>query len=93
MSAPLVRAAEKSDLNLLVTLEEHCFAGDRISRRSFQRFIEHPQDKLLLAEQDNQLLGYILVLFRRNTRLARVYSIAVSPEARGLGLGKALMTA
>lgn len=93
MSAPIVRAAEKSDLNQLVTLEEHCFAGDRISRRSFQRFIEHPQDKLLLAVQDNQLLGYILVLFRRNTRLARVYSIAVSPEARGLGLGKALMTA
>ena len=93
MPAPFVRAAEKSDLNPLVALEEHCFAGDRISRRSFQRFIEHPQDKLLLAMQDQQLLGYILVLFRRNTRLARIYSIAVSPEARGLGLGAVLITA
>ena len=93
MSALLVRPAIKSELNALVALEAHCFSQDRISRRSFQRFIEHPQDKLLVAEQNQQLLGYILVLFRRNTRLARVYSIAVAPDARGLGLGQALMNA
>ncbi len=93
MSPPLVRPALKSELNELVALEERCFSQDRISRRSLQRFVEHPQDKLLVAEQSGQLLGYILVLFRRNTRLARVYSIAVAPDARGLGLGQALMQA
>lgn len=93
MPAPQIRPALKTELNELVALEELCFEHDRMSRRSFQRFIEHPQDKLLVAEQDQQLLGYILVLFRRNTRLARIYSIAVSPHARGLGLGQALVEA
>ena len=92
-AAAQIRPAVKTELTALVALEEQCFTQDRISRRSFQRFIEHPQDKLLVAEQKQQLLGYILVLFRRNTRLARIYSIAVSPAARGLGLGQALIEA
>src|SRR5699024_9242392 len=37
--------------------------------------------------------GYVVVLFRRNTRLARVYSLAVSPQARGQGLARALLNA
>lgn len=93
MADPVIRPALKSDLPLLLALEARCFDQDRISRRSFQRFVEHPQDLLLVAEQDGQLSGYILVLFRRNTRLARVYSIAVAPDSRGLGLGQALMLA
>ncbi|AEY01399.1 acetyltransferase [Oceanimonas sp. GK1] len=91
MSAPVVRAALRSDLDALLTLEAHCFSQDRISRRSFLRFIEHSQDVLLVAELNDRLLGYVLVLFRRNTQLARIYSIAVSPEARGLGLGRTLL--
>lgn len=93
MSAPLVRPARKSELTALLALETRCFEQDRISRRSFQRFIEHPQDLLLVAEIAGQLQGYILVLFRRNTRLARIYSVAVAPDTRGLGLGRALMLA
>lgn len=91
MAALLVRPAVKSELNELVALEAQCFDQDQLSRRSFQRFIEHPQDKLLIAELHQQLLGYVVILFRRNTRLARVYSLAVSPLARGQGLARALL--
>ncbi|WP_346351895.1 GNAT family N-acetyltransferase/peptidase C39 family protein [Oceanimonas sp. AH20CE76] len=91
MSAPVIRSALRSDLTALLALESRCFEQDKVSRRSFLRFIDHPQDVLLVAEQDTALLGYILVLFRRNTQLARIYSIAVSPDARGLGLGRALI--
>ncbi|WP_107850338.1 GNAT family N-acetyltransferase/peptidase C39 family protein [Oceanimonas marisflavi] len=91
MSAPVVRSALRSDITALLQLEARCFDQDRISRRSFLRFIEHPQDVLLTAEVNDVLLGYILVLFRRNTQLARIYSIAVSPDARGLGLGRILL--
>lgn len=93
MAALLVRPALKSELNELVALEAQCFAQDQLSRRSFQRFIEHPKDKLLIAELHQQLLGYVVVLFRRNTRLARIYSLAVSPQARGQGLARALLNA
>ncbi|NHI01748.1 GNAT family N-acetyltransferase/peptidase C39 family protein [Oceanimonas sp. MB9] len=91
MSAPVVRPALRSDLDVLLALEHRCFDQDRISRRSFLRFTEHPQDVLLVAEQNDALLGYVLVLFRRNTQLARIYSIAISPDSRGLGLGRTLL--
>jgi hypothetical protein len=39
------------------------------------------------------LLGYVLVLFNRATSVARLYSIAVAAEARGYGLGRALVQA
>lgn len=37
------------------------------------------------------LLGYGLVLYRRGTRLARLYSLAVQPQARGQGVAVGLM--
>ncbi|ART79469.1 GNAT family N-acetyltransferase/peptidase C39 family protein [Oceanisphaera avium] len=91
MQTAQIRPALKAELNALVELENDCFTQDKLSKRSFQRFIEHPQDKLLVAALNERLLGYILVLFRRNTCLARIYSVAVSPQARGLGLGQALI--
>lgn len=93
MSAPVIRPALRSDITALLSLEARCFEQDRVSRRSFLRFIEHPQDVLLVAELNNALSGYVLLLFRRNTHLARIYSVAVAPDAQGLGLGRALLEA
>ncbi|BES71797.1 GNAT family N-acetyltransferase/peptidase C39 family protein [Marinobacter nanhaiticus D15-8W] len=87
----VIRLAELTDLDALVALENRCFSEDRISRRSFRRFIEVPRDRVLVAEQDGKLLGYSLVLMHKATRLARIYSIAVSDEARGQGLGERLV--
>lgn len=89
-----IRLARPADLNALVTLENQCFDYDQISRRSFQRFMRQPQDRLLVVESDSgSLLGYGLLLHRRGTVLARIYSLAVSPDARGMGLGKQLLQA
>lgn len=48
---------------------------------------------LLVAEQGGRLAGYALVLFRPNTRIARLYSLAVAPDAAGQGLGPLLLAA
>ncbi|MDX1633929.1 MAG: ribosomal protein S18-alanine N-acetyltransferase [Marinobacter sp.] len=85
------RLAVISDLDALVALEKRCFSEDRISRRSFRRFIEVPRDRLVVAYQGEQLQGYCLVLMHAATRLARIYSIAVAPETRGQGLGEHLV--
>lgn len=48
----------------------------------------------MLAAVDAQgLLGKAVVFFRRNSDVARLYSIAVDGRARGRGLGKALLQA
>ncbi|MGK9608334.1 GNAT family N-acetyltransferase, partial [Salmonella enterica subsp. enterica] len=65
---------------------------DRLSARSFQWMISRAHGQLLVAENDAQLQGYALVLFHRGTSLARLYSIAIAEHARGMGLGKQLLT-
>ncbi|MDO3721941.1 ribosomal protein S18-alanine N-acetyltransferase [Marinobacter sp. chi1] len=91
MSELMLRPAALADLDSLVQLEQLCFQEDRLSRRSFRRFLEQPQDRLIVALQGTELLGYCLVLMHAATRLARIYSIAVSPRARGQGAGEELI--
>jgi len=93
MTAINFRLAVSDDLDALVALENRCFTDDRVSRRSFRRFIDMPRDRVILAWQGDQLLGYSLVLMSAATRLARIYSIAVAPDARGRGLGEQLVRA
>ncbi|MFO7528438.1 MAG: ribosomal protein S18-alanine N-acetyltransferase [Marinobacter sp.] len=91
MSDVTLRHAVNTDLDNLVQLEHRCFSDDRLSRRSFRRFLEVPRDRLIVAEQDGSLVGYCLVLMNAATRLARIYSIAVSPAVRGRGIGERLI--
>lgn len=86
------RIALPTDVPALVALEQRCFSTDRLSARSFHWMIGRAHGHLLVAEQNGQLLGYGLVLFRRGSSLARLYSIAIDENARGMGLGKQLLS-
>lgn len=92
-----IRTAQAADVAKLWALEQVCFQSDRLSKRSFKHHIQSEHSILLLAEREgdsgeSQLLGYGLCLLNRGTRLARLYSLAVAPEARGLSIGKQLIT-
>jgi len=95
MSHLQFRQATSDDLNALLQLEHRCFTADRLSRRSFRRFLDMPRDRLVVAESvsgsETELLGYCLVLMSAATRMARIYSIAVLPAARGRGIGEKLV--
>lgn len=85
--------ATLADLNALLSLEQACFKTDQISKRSFRHHIASHHTDLWLAKSDNgELLGYALVLKHQGTRLARLYSLATSPAARGLGVAKQLLS-
>lgn len=86
-----IRPARQSDLNALLALENASFATDQVSRRSFRRFISGRSDVFFVAVEKGKLLGYAVALFRRGTALARLYSIAVSKQARGRGIGADLL--
>ncbi|WP_036188735.1 GNAT family N-acetyltransferase/peptidase C39 family protein [Marinimicrobium agarilyticum] len=85
--------ARSSDLDSLVALEHRCFANDRLSRRSFRRWLDSDHCVFMVARDGDSLAGYILVLFNRGTRLARMYSLAVNPDYRGRGLARRLILA
>ena len=87
----LYHLATQADLPALLALEEGTFDGDRLSARSFRHLIAAPSAELLVAQEGGELLGYALLLFRRGATVARLYSLAISPQARGRGLGSGLL--
>ncbi|WP_347906020.1 ribosomal protein S18-alanine N-acetyltransferase [Pseudomonas purpurea] len=88
---PVFRLAQLDDVKALLALEQQCFTTDRLNSRNFQWMINRANGQLIVAEGDSQLLGYAVVLFHRGTSLARLYSIAIAVQARGIGLGKQLL--
>lgn len=87
-----VREARRTDAPAILQLET-LFPTDRMSLRSIRRFIGSATARVLVAEQDARLLGNLVLLFRAHSAIARIYSVIVSPEARGLGLGARLVRA
>lgn len=88
----LYRNAERSDAAALAELERACFDYDALSQRNFTWMLTKGNAHLLVAEENGQLLAYALVLYKRATSLARLYSIAVLPSAQGRGIARELMT-
>jgi ribosomal-protein-alanine acetyltransferase len=88
-----IRQARANDIEQLIAMETACFETDRLSRRSFLHFIKQGAHDLLVIENGNRILGYVLVLYRAGTNLGRMYSIAVLPEEQGKGLSKKLLAA
>ena len=88
-----LRAGRPADLGALVDLERRVFGYDQISRASFRRLLASPSAGLIVAEHehDGAFAGYALVLFRRRSGIARLYSIAVANA--GLGIGPLLLAA
>ncbi|MFN2329571.1 MAG: peptidase C39 family protein [Chromatocurvus sp.] len=87
------RPADERDLDALVRIEELAYRTDRLSRRSFRRWVGSDHAALIVAENTDGVAAYALVLLHRGTRLARLYSIAVDPASMGRGLGLALLQA
>jgi ribosomal-protein-alanine acetyltransferase len=86
-----IRRAAVADIEELLRLEKACFESDRLSRRSFKRWLRHEGCIFLVTENDEALCGYILVILRRGTRLARLYSLAVDPARQGRGIAAELI--
>lgn len=83
------RLATLDDIPALVALEMACFDYDQLTKRSFRYFITKAQAQLWVIGDPVEAYG--LVLFHRGTCLARIYSLAVSPQCRGKGYGRILM--
>lgn len=93
-AAVRVRRAELSDLDDLVALEEQSFAGDRLSRAQYRRHLDSESAQVLVASANHRrFLGTAVVFFRKGSSVARLYSIATQAEARGKGVGSALIEA
>lgn len=92
-SGLMIREARSTDIDALTRLEAECFASDRLSRRSLASLAKSPSACVLVASGTEGTVGYAVILMRRGSQRARLYSIAVSSEATGRGVGSRLLTA
>lgn len=91
--SPRIRRAAARDLGAILDLEAVCFQDYRkASPASLRRSLASPHQSVWVIDRPDGApgLGAMLVLWHFPHRL-RVYDIATHPDARGHGLGRALM--
>ncbi|HNS87854.1 MAG TPA: GNAT family N-acetyltransferase [Parvularculaceae bacterium] len=88
-----VRVAGAGDLDAIDAIEQRSFVRDRFPRRNLGRLLKAGSAVVVLARLGGRPAGYAALLFRKGSGLARLYSIAVDPDARGRGVANALLAA
>jgi bifunctional non-homologous end joining protein LigD len=84
VSGRLMRRADALDaLDVLVALERLVFPTDGCSRRGLRRLLRSPTAEVFWVGNS----AAAIVLFRRGSDIARLYSLAVAPGARRQGWG------
>jgi ribosomal-protein-alanine acetyltransferase len=86
-----LRSPKLDDIPALVAIEAECFDYYQLKASSFRHFITKGHCDLMIAEHEESTEGYALVLYRKSSRCARLYSIAILEKARKLKLGTTLM--
>lgn len=88
-----VRRAITLDLPKLIALENSVFISDRLTARQWKQHLESNTAQVLVASIDREVIGASVLFFRRGSDIARIYSLAVAEESRGIGVGEALLDA
>lgn len=85
-----VRVARDADVVGILDLER-LFPGDRMSRASVRRFLRVSTARVLVATHERQVVAALVLLFRKNSAWARIYSVIVDPSMRGQGIASRLI--
>lgn len=88
-----IRPATAADIDALVALEASFPEEDRFDRRTWRRLLSGHARVLVCETPRDGLLAAAVMLYRQGARIGRLYSITVTPAARGQGLARALMAA
>lgn len=86
----IIEAAAIEDIPGLAKIENLCFTTDKISNRQFRYLMHSPSAKMVTAKVNNDIAGYAVILFRKNSKSARLYSLAITPSFRKQGIAHEL---
>lgn len=80
------RLATPADLGSIFKLDDVCFGKQQpFSTQQLINFINHPNNAIVIAELDHQIIGKAHVCDKR------ISDIAILPELQGQGLGRAML--
>jgi ribosomal protein S18 acetylase RimI-like enzyme len=83
--------ADKADVDQLAALEIDLFHTDRCSKKNLRYLIKHSH--VIVAKQPgaDNILGYAVLLSRKNSKKMRIYSFGVVAAVRNQGLAGRLL--
>lgn len=86
-----IRMAKLFDLPEIMRIEHRSFR-EKYPRGIFLMFLENNPESFLVAEYNGHVVGYVMGYLKPDFE-GHIMSIAVDPEYRGNGIGRALMVA
>jgi len=89
----LVRSADLRDLQGLLRIEEECFGAERFSTETVRSFMERDDTFVLVALEENEIVGSAMCMMSEERGEGRVASVAVLPRFRRKGIGVRLLEA
>ena len=86
-----IEQALSTDIEDIFKLEQKSFGKDSFSKKQFSYLLQKANSDFIVARGKQQIIAYMIILKRKRSLNNRIYSIAIAPEARGLGLAKKLL--
>lgn len=86
----IIRKARLEDLDSIHQIEMLSFNDGSYPKFVLRQLFDISQDYFLVAEEEDQVMGYALGNIIKNTHQGWVLSLGVHPEARGKKLGSLL---
>lgn len=89
----IIESATPADVDQLVVLEQTLFMTDCCSRKNFRYLIRNATVIVVRTEKGGTIVGYAILLKRKNSRKMRIYSLGVATSTRNTGIGRKLIAA
>ena len=83
------REATLKDFDAVLSIENECFKEPYTESQLHYEFEENPINKIIVAEKDGKIIGFIDFLITFNS--ATIMQVAVTKDARNLGVATQLL--
>lgn len=90
-SGVIFTSATLADVNQLAVLEQGLFMTDHSSRKNLRYLVQRTTvivAKMVITEE---IVGFAILLGRKNSRKKRIYALGVSASSRNCGIGSQLV--
>jgi len=87
----IIEQASPADIDQLVALEQDLFMTDKRSRKNLLYLIKRSAVFAAKTRQGGTVIGYAILLSRKNSRRSRIYALGVASTVRNRGIGSRLV--